>query len=46
MTGPDEGGEAPCFAHLFEEPPPFTDEQRAERPRDSTRSERLEPPTS
>jgi hypothetical protein len=24
MTSPDEGGEAPCFAHLLDEPPPPT----------------------
>lgn len=30
MTAPDEGGEAPCFAHLLDEPPHFTDEALAE----------------
>ena len=24
-VGPDEGGEAPCFAHLFDEPPTVAD---------------------
>ena len=27
---PDEGGEAPCFAHLLDEPPQHTDEALAE----------------
>jgi PAS domain S-box-containing protein len=30
MTAPDEGGEAPCFAHLLDEPPQHTDEALAE----------------
>ncbi len=29
MTAPDEGGEAPCFAHLLDEPPQLTDEALA-----------------
>lgn len=28
MTAPDEGGEAPCFAHILDEPPQHTDEDR------------------
>lgn len=30
MTPPEEGGEAPCFAHLLDEPPQHTDEALAE----------------
>ncbi len=30
MTAPDEGGEAPCFAHLLDEPPQHTDQALAE----------------
>ncbi len=30
MTDPDEVGEAPCFAHLLDEPPQFTAEALAE----------------
>jgi PAS domain S-box-containing protein len=30
MTAPDQGGEAPCFAHLLDEPAPHTDEALAE----------------
>lgn len=30
MTAPDEGGEAPCFAHLLDEPPQHTDQTLAE----------------
>lgn len=30
MTAPDAGGEAPCFAHLLDEPPQHTDETLAE----------------
>ncbi|MCB1003629.1 MAG: PAS domain S-box protein [Acidimicrobiales bacterium] len=30
MTTPDEGGEAPCFSHLLDEPPPHTDQALAE----------------
>jgi hypothetical protein len=26
MTAADEGGEAPCFAHLFDDPPQLSDE--------------------
>lgn len=29
MTAPDEGGEAPCFAHLLDEPPQHTDKALA-----------------
>jgi PAS domain S-box-containing protein len=30
MTAPDQGGEAPCFAHLLDEPAEHTDEALAE----------------
>jgi PAS domain S-box-containing protein len=30
MTSADEGGEAPCFAHLFDDGPPYSDAQLAE----------------